>query len=153
MSAGRVLLCKAASRAPAPGATAVELRADVVKVDRATRLVWGWGSVAEVDGVPVVDSQGDVVAPAELQRAVHAYVKSLRHAKVEHEGEVVGEVVDSFVWTRELQAAFGVDFGKTGWALGMEMPADVVARCASGEFNAFSIAGSAARVEIPDAAA
>jgi cation transport regulator len=129
----------------------VEIRGDILKVDKATRLVWGWGSVAEVDGVPVTDSQGDQIDPAELQAAVHDYVKSLRHAKVMHEGEVVGEVVDSFVWTADLQKAFGVDFGRVGWALGMEMPAEVVERVEAGEYGAFSIAGTAARLEIPDA--
>jgi cation transport regulator ChaB len=129
----------------------VEITALVKKVDVKNRLVWGWASVIKLDGQPVIDLQGDVIDGQELRRAVHDYVKSLRHAKVMHEGEVVGEVVDSFVWLDDVQKAYSVDFGCEGWAVGMEMPATVVARVEAGELNAFSIAGTAARVELPDA--
>jgi hypothetical protein len=63
---------------------------------------------------------------------------------------VVGEVVDTFVWLDDVQKAYNVDFGCEGWAVGMEMPAAVVARVEAGELNAFSIAGSGVRVDIPD---
>ena len=122
------------------------LTAEVLKVDAPKRKVWGWASVVERDGRAVVDKQGDLITPDELQAAVHDFVKNARKARVMHDGIDVGEVVDSIVLTRELQDSLGINV-PVGWVLGMEMPAETIARVESGELSMFSIGGSAVREE------
>src|SRR5690348_16762945 len=76
-------------------------------------LVWGFASVAEKDGRPVVDQEGDVIDEAELQRAAHAFMKDrtggVMHLRTE-DGSVVkaGEIVESAVISSELQKALGI---------------------------------------------
>lgn len=130
--------------------TEVRMTAKVLKVDTAKRLVWGWASVIEEGGKAVVDKQGDVIGEDELLAAVHDFHKSARAARVMHDGVDMGEVVEGLVFTRSLQKALGVDLGRVGYLLGMEMPADVVARVASGDLTMFSIGGTAVREELAD---
>lgn len=146
----------AAGPDPAPGpslkaeAAEATITATVLKVDAPKRLVWGWASVIEEGGRAVVDKQGDVITQDELVAAVHDFTKTARAARVMHDGVDLGEVVETCVFTRDLQKALGVDMGKVGWLLGMEMPAAVVERVARGELSMFSIGGQAIREEITD---
>jgi hypothetical protein len=137
-------------QSPANAQVDASLTAEVLKVDVEKRLVWGWFSVIKEGGKPVVDSQGDVIEEPELVAAAHGFSKAYRHAKVMHQGEAIGDVVESVVLTEGLQAALGVDLGKVGWLGCMELPAEIVAKVESGELPMFSIGGRAIREEITD---
>lgn len=128
--------------------------AEIVKRDDERQIAYGWASVFEVAGAPVVDRQGDVIAPDEIQKAAHAFLSDSRIGKALHDGQQVGRIVESIVLTKEIQKALGVDLGKAGWFVGMHIPDPVTwERVKSGELPAFSIGGRGRRrdVEVPSA--
>ena len=127
--------------------------ADIIKANDSLRTIWGWASIIEVGGEPVVDHQGDVIDEAELVKAAHGYVSEARVGKAMHKGLPVGEVVESVVFTKAVQQALGIDLGKVGWFIAMKInDGRVWKRIKAGELRAFSIGGKGKREKI-DAAA
>lgn len=121
----------------------------VVKSDSEKRLVYGWASIVEKGGEPVIDHQGDVIHPNELVRAAHGFIKSGRAAKVMHKGKQVGEIVESLVMTADIQKALGIDLGLVGWFIGMHVPDDGAWDAVQkGLLKSFSIGGRGTRVEV-----
>jgi hypothetical protein len=49
--------------------TKASIQGQILKADDEQRIVWGWASVITEDGVPVVDTQGDVIRPETLMKA------------------------------------------------------------------------------------
>jgi cation transport regulator ChaB len=130
----------------------VELQAEVKKLDDELRVVWGWASVIEENGQVVIDKQGDVISEEELVSAAHDFMREARLAKAMHDGEGIGEVVESVVLTKELQKALGIEVNKVGWLIGMHVECnDAWAKFSDGTYAGFSIGGSAVREEIADA--
>lgn len=130
----------------------VTLSAEVKKLDEERRVVWGWASVIEEGGQTVIDKQGDVIEEAELVSAAHGFMRDARLAKAMHDGDGIGEVVESVVLTKGLQQALGIDLGKVGWLIGMHVADDSAwASFRDGTYAGFSIGGSAVREEIADA--
>lgn len=106
------------------------------------RIAWGWFSVIEEGGVPVVDAQDDVIGETTLVKAVHEFVLDSRAGKLMHKGRRVADIVESVVFTRDVQNALGIDLGKVGWFGAMKFRDDEVwAKVKSGELRAFSIGG------------
>lgn len=102
--------------------TQIEKSCEVLKTDDEQRLVYGWAWVNSVDGELVFDEQDQGIETGELQKAAHAFMLEVRKAGSVHmrdpeTGEKIkkGEVVESMVFTPELQKALGIDLGKTGW--------------------------------------
>lgn len=125
--------------------------ADILKSDEDQRLVYGWASIIFEDGEPVTDSQGDIIAEDDLLEAAHNYVSQYREAKAMHEGDQIGEVVESLVFTSDVQKALGIDLGKIGWFIGMKIHDDEIwEKVKSGSLAAFSIGGRGRRIEIDD---
>lgn len=119
----------------------------VVKVDEDQRLVYGWASVIEENGEPVVDSQDDLIREPVLQKAAHQFILEYRAGKLMHQGKAVGSVVESMVFTKSLQQALGVNLNKIGWLIAYKVEDDALwARVKAGEFPAFSIGGHGRRV-------
>ena len=128
---------------PHPGAAAVRLSTEVTKFDDGQRLVYGWASVAELDGRLLVDRAGDTIAPEELVRAAHRFLKSSRIAGLGHR-RPVGEVVESAVLTRAVQDAMGVRLDRTGWWIAIRVDdAEAWRTVREGGLRALSIAGRA----------
>lgn len=127
--------------------TSVRLSAGTVKIekiDEDQRIAYGWASVIEKDGEPLVDSHGHTIDETELVRAAHVFVSDARTGKVMHHGTKIAEVVDSIVMTRDVQKAMGVDLGVVGWFIGMQInDADIWKRVKDGELRSFSIGGEA----------
>lgn len=125
----------------------VEMSAVITKTDEERRVVYGWASVIEEGGKPVVDSQGDVIEEAELVKAAESFMLASREAGEMHvRTRHVGKVVTSIVFTKELQKALGIDLGKVGWFVGMKILDDKVwAKVKAKEYTAFSIGGRARR--------
>ena len=125
----------------------VELKALALKNDE-QRLVYGWFSVVEKNGEPVVDTQDHIITADVLQKAVHSFIMQSRVGKVMHEGEPVSVLVDSMVFTKEVQAALGIDLGAVGWFGAFKVLDDATwAAVKKGELPAFSIAGFAVGTE------
>ena len=124
----------------------------IQKADDDQRLVFGWASVAaDRDGVPVVDSQGDVISISELERGAYNFVEFYREGGEMHERTGVARLVESMVFTPEKFAAMGISAGTLpyGWWLGFRvLDEDVWQKVKSGRYSMFSIGGRAVREEI-----
>lgn len=129
--------------------TTIQTRATIVKIDSAKQQVFGWASVIEENGVPVIDSQGDLIREDELEKSAYAFNARKGIAGDNHERIGVGKLIESIVFTKEKQAALGIDLGKVGWWVGFHISDPVTwAKVASGEYNDFSIGGSGRRKPI-----
>ena len=120
----------------------------ILKVDDEQRIVYGWASVVTEDGEEVVDSQGDVMAPAEMEKMANDFMLDVRTAKAMHKGDKIGEVIHSLPLTAELAKALGLHTDLEGWIVGMKIYDDAAWESVkSGDFAGFSIGGRAASRE------
>lgn len=121
----------------------------IAKAAPTGKYVAGWFSVIEVDGQPVTDTQGDVIDMDELRKSAHAFVSDARQAKVMHDGEPIGRVVESVLVDDDFAKVHGIGHGKRGWWGAMEITDPATQRrAAQGELKAFSIGGRGKRVPI-----
>lgn len=147
----------------------------ISKVDTDKRQVFGFCSVSEVNGQPVIDLQGDWVPIEEVEKAAYTYMLASRaggdmHKRVNkgglpHEpGEIVldtqlpadqplrtGEIIESFVVTPEKLNALGLpqDSMPLGWWLGFQVhDDDAWAAIKSGRRTGFSLHGTGKRREV-----
>lgn len=121
----------------------------VTKTDEDQQLVFGWASVVEQDGMLVIDKQGDIILPAELERAAYEFVLYKRDQGDMHDRIGVGRLVESMVFTREKQTALGIDLGKVGWWTGFRVDdPGTWKRIKAGELPEFSIGGQAVPIEV-----
>lgn len=126
-----------------------ELRFEFAKADDAGRYVRGWASVISVDGKPVEDWQGDVIEMGELRKAAHAYVTRARVAKAMHQGDQVGEVVESVIIDDAFAKAIGMTDTRRGWWIGMQVhDPKVQKQVKDGALKAFSIGGRGKRKKL-----
>jgi hypothetical protein len=120
----------------------------ISKVDDEERMVWGWASVIEEAGIVVTDKQDDKIDLAELSKAARDFMKFYRVGGDMHETMGTGDIVESIVFTPDLQKALGIDLKKVGWFIGYHVTSDDVwKRVKSGDLKAFSFGGRARRVE------
>lgn len=128
-----------------------ELQADVIEKNDDKRLVYGWASVIEKSGKDVTDHHGDVIKADDLVEAAHNYISEHRTAKAMHQGSKIGEVVESMVFTDEVQKALGIDLDQVGWFICMKVHDDKVWKdFKKGKYQAFSIGGKGIRQDISD---
>lgn len=139
----------------APASTAIaaddptEPLFSIVKTDLEERMIWGWGSVITVKGEPVVDRQQDIIELSELKQAVYHFMDNHRVGGEMHKLLGVGTVVESLVFSAELQKALKIDLGKEGWFVGVRVDNDATwERVKKGELRSFSLGGSAERVPV-----
>lgn len=126
------------------------------KVDEDQRLAFGWASVVELNGEPVVDRQGDMIDWQELEKAAYDYVEKSRKGGNMHkrtwgpdgdEPYHVADVVESFVVTPEKIEKMGLPpTTPVGWWLGMRIHDDESwEQVKKGERAGFSIHGRGRR--------
>jgi hypothetical protein len=119
-------------------------QAQVVKMDDEQRIVWGWASVVTEDGKAVVDTQGDVISPEEMEKMANSFMLDVRKAKAMHEGGQIGEVIHSMPLTNELMKAFDIYSDREGWLIAMKVhDDDTWSEMKKGRFTGFSIGGKA----------
>jgi cation transport regulator ChaB len=124
---------------------------EILKVDAARRIVWGWASVSTMKGELVTDRQGDRIAPAEMEKMADSFMRSARAAKAMHDGADVGEVIHSFPMTAELAKAFSIETDREGWITGTYIKSDAEwQKVLRGEYRGLSIGGRARRKESPE---
>lgn len=128
---------------------------EISKLDEDKRQVFGWASVVEKNGQPVVDLQGDFIPVEEMERAGYDYVRKSRKAGDMHARDgmgprVVGEMIESFVVTPEKKQALGLsDDIPTGWWVGFQIEDDQVwADIKSGKRTGFSVHGTGKRTPL-----
>jgi hypothetical protein len=119
-------------------------------------LVYGWASIIEKDGIEITDHQGDRITSDELMKGAHDFVKNSRQGGVLHDeyGHNIGHIVESVVFTKELQDRLGINLGKVGWLIGYQITDPRVKTLVkSGVLKAFSIGGRGRREAVANAAA
>lgn len=125
---------------------------DISKMKDDQHLVFGWANVSlTADGDVPLDWQGDITAPEVLEKAAYQYVLKYRTAGEMHEGDAVGYMVESCMFTKQKMEAMGIPEGivPEGWWIGFYIPdPEVVAKVKSGEYKMFSIQGRAKRVKL-----
>lgn len=123
----------------------------ITKADEDQRLVFGWALVAErTDGETIIDHQGDMVYPDELEKGAYEYVLNFRDAGEEHIGTLrkKAKMVESCVFTPEKMKALGIPEGTVpvGWWIGFHVDDDDTwEKIKNGTYNMFSIEGKAVR--------
>lgn len=106
-------------------------------------FVSGWAAVVSDEGRPVnVDWDGDAMPMSVLREAVHDFMGGERTAKVMHDGQPTGEIVEGVIIDDDFAAAHGIVHKKRGWWINMAVHDPVAkARVVSGELRGFSIGG------------
>lgn len=117
----------------------------VIKVDEEKRLAYGWASVTKIRGEEVADSQGDILDIYDVREATHEFMGH-RVQKLMHKGRRIGEVVESIVFTPEVQKALNISLPYEGWFVGVKIHDDATwEKVRKGTYRAFSIGGSGIR--------
>ena len=97
----------------------------------------------------MVDHQGDMISIDEIEKAAHKFLTDCRVAGDSHITKGVGHLVESIVFSNELQKALDINLGQTGWFVGFKVTdQDVWDRVKKGELSMFSIGGSGTRTKI-----
>lgn len=126
------------------------IEVDIFKADVEQNMVFGWANVAvNKNGSITLDWQDDVIPANVLEKAAYNYVLKYRTTGEMHEGEEVGYLVESVMFTKEKQLAMGIPEGTVseGWWVGFYIPdKDVVAKIKDGTYQMFSIQGTALRI-------
>lgn len=148
--AGAKLVAKAA-----PPVDDYVWRGEISKMDTDKRQVFGWASIIEMNGEPVVDLQGDIMTIETIEKAAYDYVKNSRKGGNQHQRDGAGplhvsDMIESFLVTDEKKQQMGLPDGTpTGWWVGFQInDEDTWAQVKSGKRKEFSIHGSGVRKEV-----
>lgn len=69
----------------------------VTKADGNNQIIGGWFSVFKINGEDVVDSDNEVIDIASYNDAYIDFAKNYRDANFDHDGEVVGTLIDNIL--------------------------------------------------------
>ena len=137
------------------GVGSFKVEAKVSKALEDKRQVYGWASITEMDGKPVVDLQGDYVTIEEIEKAAHSYISKSRkggdmHLRNGSEPHHVADLIESVVITPEKKEALGLPADSpTGWWVGFQVNDEETWRkVKDGTRPMFSIHGSGRRQEV-----
>lgn len=123
----------------------IMFEAEIIEKNEDKRLVFGWASIIEKDGEPVVDFQGDMISEDELEKAFYDFVMNSRDAGEMHIKKGVGTLIECMVFTKEKQETLGIDLGCVGAWVGFKVDEDVFAKIKDGQYKMFSIGGKGVR--------
>lgn len=123
----------------------IKFNATVLQKKEDQRLVFGWASVVEENGEPIVDHQGDIIPENVLEKAFYDFVLDSRKAGEMHITKTAGELVECMVFTKEKQDLLGIDLGKVGAWVGFKVTDDVFQKVKDGTYQMFSIGGKGIR--------
>ena len=136
----------------ADGEVDIIWNAEIAKADSDKQQIFGWASVVELDGQPVVDLQGDYISVDEMEKAGYEYVMKSRkggdmHLRDNWSPIQKSEMIESFIVTPEKREAMGLpDSVPSGWWVGFKVQdPEVWAKVKSGERTGFSIHGHGRR--------
>lgn len=130
-------------------ADSFELVMKVSSVDDDQHIIGGWASISTVNGVEVVDKQGDIIPVEELEKAFHEYVLTSREHGDMHDSTGSGDLIACLTFTRE-KAAMGIvaknangEVLEGTWVEYLISDMAVWKRIKAGELPEFSIGGKA----------
>ncbi len=122
----------------------------VKEADADQQLIFGWASIVMKGDLLVIDKQGDMILPEELERAAYDFMTDGGTHGHMHADIGTGRPIESMVFTKEKQEALGIvikdaDSGEqiVGWWTGFKVDDPKVwARHKAGELPEFSIGGA-----------
>lgn len=129
---------------------------NIQKSDKDKRLAFGWANVAiRKDGEQIIDYQGDMFDPEDLEEAAYKYVLNFGDAGEEHIPFLrkKAKMVESVVFTKEKLRAMGLpeDALPQGWWIGFKVfDDDTWEKIKNGTYKMFSIEGTGIREKVPD---
>lgn len=138
----------------------VDAYAEISKIDKARQEVFGWASVAKIDGNPVLDRQKDMISSEELENAAYDYVLHSRVGGEMHlrddsidksQPREVARLIESFVVTPQKLEAIGISKAAAnkipeGWWVGFKVTDPVAwSKVESGIYKGFSVHGKGKR--------
>lgn len=124
---------------------------NIIKADPDQHLIFGWASVVEKDGRAIIDKQGDIIPVTELENAAYEFTLNSRDGGDMHSRMRVSKLVESMVFTKEKQAALGIDLKQVGWWVGFKVhDAELWSAHKRGERPEFSIGGAAIPIEVDE---
>ena len=134
------------------------------KFDAPKRQAFGWASVVEIAGQPVIDLQGDFITPDDIEEAAYAYVHKRRVGGSQHERDEwdrpvqAGYLIESKVWTDQKYEAFAKSLNldpalfadaPRGWEVGFQYaPGSTWDDITKGLKTGFSVHGRGKRVPV-----
>lgn len=126
----------------------------IEKLNEDRHLAFGWFSIAfDPQGNQITDWQEDLIDEAELENTAYNFVIKYREGGELHIRGGIGVLVESIVFTKEKQQALGIPEGilPIGWWGGFYVTdAEVWEKIKAGEYEMFSIEGSAIREEVSE---
>ena len=129
-----------------------EIRGEVSKMNVDLKQVFGWASVIEMNGQPVIDLQDDIMTIETIEKAAYDYVHKSRKGGRQHQRDGdqpmhVSDMIESFVLTPEKKEQMGLpNTTPTGWWVGFQInDDDTWAAYKDGKLKEFSIHGSGVR--------
>ena len=128
----------------------------ITKQNEDQQIIFGWANVAvNKSGEQLVDWQGDMIDPEELEKAAYEHVLEFRETGERHDPALrsKGRLIESVVFTKEKMAAMGIPDGTVpeGWWVGYKIDdSDTWSKIKKGEYRMFSIDGSGRRTPIDD---
>jgi hypothetical protein len=132
----------------------IESRGPIQKIDDERQIVYAWASVITKNNIAVEDSQGDKIAPETLLDCAHEFITESRKGGFMHVPDLqVGNIVESMVFTYDLQKSLGVKIVNKagehieGWLVGYHVDSQTLwKRVKSGDFAELSIGGLGVRI-------
>jgi hypothetical protein len=138
----------------------VEWAGEFSKFDEDKRLAFGWASVVALNGEPVLDKQGDLIDPDEIEKAAYKYMLESRKGGEMHKRQMsatgedepvhVADIVESFVVTPEKIEKMGLpESMPQGWWVGYKVHDDEAwEKVKKGDYKGFSIHGRGRRTPV-----
>jgi len=130
----------------------VRWEGEISKVDSDKQQVFGWASIVEMNGEPVVDLQGDYISISEVEKSAYEYVHKSRKGGDMHlrDGDAPvhkSDMIESFVVTPEKKKALGLpEEMPVGWWVGYQInDPELWSKVKNGERTGFSIHGRGMR--------
>jgi hypothetical protein len=128
------------------------------KTDDDKRQAFGWASVVQVNGKPVIDRQGDWITPDEIEKAAYKYVLENRkgghqHRRTEDDQPLhASSLIESFVVTPEKIEKMGLPpETPIGWWVGYHVhDEDAWQDIKKGVRTGFSIHGRGKRRDVDE---
>lgn len=142
---------------PAPQSEYIENSSfNIVKSDDDKQQVFGWASVIAKDGQEVLDKQGDIIGPDEMEKSAYRFVLESRkggqqHKRTEDDQPLhVSDMIESMAFTPEKIEKMGLPpTTPVGWWVGFQVnDPNTWADVKNGKVTSFSIHGRGRRVPV-----
>ena len=125
------------------------LKGRIEKVDLNKKVAYGWAYVSKANGEQVVDWSSQVWDIEEVRKTAHLFLTDCRTGGEMHISKGGATLVESIVFTKDIQDALGIDLNKEGWFVGFRVEDDeLLKKVENGDYPMFSIGGIGIEEEI-----